>query len=225
MMALKPGQSNDIARDRKAASHGGRKILAIGASTGGVEALITILTALPVHCAPTVITLHMPAIFTRSFAQQLNRLCAPCISEARHGAVMREGQIYLAPGGSNHLEVRREGANLVCALVGEGPVNGHRPSVDVLFNSVEKAAGSKSVGVILTGMGCDGAAGLKRMRDSGAFTIGQDEESSVVYGMPRAAFEKGAVDIQLSPAKMIAIILAATCGSGIIERTARLLKG
>ncbi|MDG3575232.1 protein-glutamate O-methylesterase CheB [Rhizobium sp. YJ-22] len=174
----------------------GRKIVAIGSSTGGVEALITVLQKFPVNCPPTVITQHMPSTFTKSFAERLNRLCAPVVQEATDGARLEIGKIYLAPGGDRHLQVTNPSAPC-CRLVERDPVNGHRPSVDVLFDSVAELAGRNAVGVILTGMGRDGAAGLLKMRHAGARTIGQNEKTCVVYGMPRVAHELGAVETQL----------------------------
>ncbi|MCL6705534.1 protein-glutamate O-methylesterase CheB [Pseudomonas sp. R2.Fl] len=174
----------------------GRKIVAIGSSTGGVEALITVLQKFPQNCPPTVITQHMPPTFTRSFAERLNRLCAPVVEEATDGARLEIGKIYLAPGGDRHLQVVNVSAPC-CRLVERPPVNGHRPSVDVLFDSVAELAGRNAVGVILTGMGRDGAAGLLKMRHAGARTIGQNEKTCVVYGMPRVAQELGAVEHQL----------------------------
>lgn len=173
----------------------GDKIIAIGSSTGGVEALIQVLSHFPANCPPTVITQHMPAHFTASFAQRLDRLNKPHVSEAVDGAPLTVGQIYLAPGGDAHLEVKGAGV-LRCRLSGSPAVSGHRPSVDVLFNSVARAVGNRAIGVILTGMGRDGAIGLKALHDAGGQTIGQDEASSIIYGMPRAAFECGAVDRQ-----------------------------
>jgi two-component system chemotaxis response regulator CheB len=171
-------------------------IIAIGSSTGGVEALITLLSGFPANCPPTVITQHMPAAFTKSFADRLNRLTAPQVSEATDGAPLLPGRVYVAAGGPAHLEVT--GSSSLRCLVREGEtVNGHRPSVDVLFRSVAKKAGKKAVGIILTGMGRDGAQGLLAMREAGARTFGQDEASCVVYGMPKAAFEIGAVQRQL----------------------------
>ncbi|MGB8364291.1 MAG: protein-glutamate methylesterase/protein-glutamine glutaminase [Rhizomicrobium sp.] len=175
----------------------GDAIVAIGSSTGGVEALIHVLSHFPANCPPTVITQHMPAHFTETFARRLDRLSKPRVSEAADGVPLSVGQIYLAPGGETHLEIRGNGA-LRCHLNEAPAVGGHRPSVDVLFASVARAAGNRAIGVILTGMGRDGAAGLKAMHDAGAQTIGQDEASSIVYGMPRAAFELGAVDRQYS---------------------------
>ncbi len=169
-------------------------ILAIGASTGGVEALITILSGFPETCPATVITQHMPATFTRSFAARLDRMCAPRVSEAEDGAPLKPGHVYIAPGGEAHLEVAGTGPR--CRLSRTETVNGHRPSVDVLFDSVARAR-RPMTGVILTGMGKDGARGLLAMRQAGARTLGQDEATCIVYGMPRAAFELGAVERQL----------------------------
>ncbi|RUM25892.1 chemotaxis response regulator protein-glutamate methylesterase [Rhizobium vallis] len=174
----------------------GRKIVAIGSSTGGVEALIAVLQKFPANCPPTVITQHMPPTFTKSFAERLNRLCAPVVQEATDGARLEIGKIYLAPGGERHLQVSNASAPC-CRLVDRPPVNGHRPSVDVLFDSVAELAGRNAVGVILTGMGRDGAAGLLKMRHAGARTLGQNEKTCVVYGMPRVAHELGAVEQQL----------------------------
>lgn len=173
-----------------------RKIIGIGASTGGVEALIAVLSKFPANCPPTVITQHMPAAFTKSFADRLNRICAAQVKEAEDGDRLEIGRVYLAPGGARHMEIANAMAPR-CVLSEGGPVNGHRPSVDVLFNSIATLAGSKAVGVILTGMGRDGAAGLLKMRQAGATTIGQNEKTSVVYGMPRVAYEMGGVATQL----------------------------
>lgn len=174
----------------------GRKVVAIGSSTGGVEALIEVLKNFPVNCPPTVITQHMPASFTKSFAERLNRLCTPQVQEATDGARLEIGRIYLAPGGDRHLTIVNAHAPC-CRLIDREPVNGHRPSVDVLFDSVAELAGRNAVGAILTGMGRDGASGLLKMRHAGARTVGQNEKTCVVYGMPRVAFELGAVETQL----------------------------
>jgi two-component system chemotaxis response regulator CheB len=171
-------------------------VVAVGSSTGGVEALLTIISRLPRNCPPTVITQHMPPTFTKSFAARLNSFCAAEVAEAYEGAPLEIGKVYLAPGGATHLEVSGS-TSLRCRLREGDLVSGHRPSVDVLFSSVAKTAGANAVGVILTGMGRDGASGLLAMRENGAATIGQDEASSVIYGMPRVAFEIGAVERQL----------------------------
>jgi two-component system chemotaxis response regulator CheB len=177
------------------------RIVAIGSSTGGVEALLTIVERLPADCAPTVITQHMPATFTKSFAERLNRACAATVTEARDGDPLVSGHVYVAPGGDYHLEIEGK-AQLRCKVTHGDPVSGHCPSVDVLFSSVARAAKGRGLGVILTGMGRDGARGLKAMRDAGARTLGQDESTCVVYGMPRAAFELGAVERQLPLEKL-----------------------
>ena len=177
------------------AFQGDGRIVALGSSTGGVEALMTILGQFPANCPATVITQHMPAAFTRSLAARLDRTCAPHVQEAYEGAPLVAGTVYLAPGGEQHLEVTGA-ASPRCRLRAGELVNGHRPSVDVLFKSVAALAGGKAVGVILTGMGDDGARGLLAMREAGARTLGQDEASCIVYGMPRAAQVMGAVEKQ-----------------------------
>lgn len=188
----------------------GNRILAFGSSTGGVEALISILESFPANCPPTVITQHMPAIFTAKFAARLDRCCEARVEEAQEGAPLQSGRIYLARG-DIHLEVSG-GFQPACRLREGAPVNGHRPSVDVLFESVARAFGARAVGVILTGMGRDGASGLLAMRQAGARTIGQDEPSCVVYGMPRAAFELGAVE-QQAPLHAVAAAALELCSS------------
>jgi two-component system, chemotaxis family, protein-glutamate methylesterase/glutaminase len=185
------------------------KIVAIGSSTGGVEALLTVVERLPANCAPTVITQHMPGTFTTSFAERMNRASAADISEARDGAPLVPGKVYLAPGGANHLQIGGAGP-FHCRVTPDDLVNGHRPSVDVLFSSVARAVRARAVGVILTGMGRDGAQGLLEMRDAGARTIGQDSETCVVYGMPKIAFEIGATERQLPIEKIGAAILDLT---------------
>ena len=170
-------------------------ILAIGSSTGGVEALMTILSTFPETCPPTVITQHMPATFTKSFAARLDRISGAHVTEARDGDRLQPGRVYIAPGGDLHMEVMSASHPVIRLRAGE-PVNGHRPSVDVLFGSVAQL-GRPMTGVILTGMGNDGGHGLLAMRKHGADTLGQDEQSSVVYGMPRVAYELGAVRRQL----------------------------
>lgn len=172
------------------------RVVAIGSSTGGVEALISLLSEFPENCPATLTAQDTPAPYTRSFAERLDRLCRPRVSEAIDGEPVLPGRVYLAPGGGAHLEVDRDNG-LLCRLRQEAPVNGQRPSVDVLFTSVAKFVGRRAIGVILTGMGRDGACGLLAMRQSGAVTFGQDAETSIVYGMPKAAFELGAVSKQL----------------------------
>jgi two-component system, chemotaxis family, protein-glutamate methylesterase/glutaminase len=177
------------------------KIVAVGASTGGVEALQTLLTAFPADAPAILVTQHMPALFTKGFASRLNQFCAMTVSQAEDGERVLPGHVYIAPGGQ-HLELARSGANYVCRLGDQPPVSGHRPSVDVLFRSVAQAAGADAVGIILTGMGKDGATGLLEMRRAGASTIGQDEASCVVYGMPKAAHDCGATEVELPLGKI-----------------------
>ena len=182
--------------------------IAIGASTGGVIALRTILCGFPPDGPPILITQHMPPKYTASLADRLNQVCAPTVVEAQNGQVARRGYAYIAPGG-RHLELRRAGTQYSCKVY-EGPlVSGHCPSVDVLFSSFAEHAGEQAVGAILTGMGRDGAAGLLKMRQAGAITFGQDQASCVVYGMPRAAIETGAVMSEMSLNQIAPAILQA----------------
>ena len=176
---------------------GHRRLIAIGSSTGGVEALGSIIPVLPANCPPVVVTQHMPPAFTASLAQRLNKISAVTVVEAQDGAALRPGHVHIAPGGARHLAVAEVPGGLQCRLVDSPPVNGHRPSVDVLFNSVAAKVGADAIGVILTGMGRDGAKGLLAIRDAGGRSVGQNEATSVVYGMPKAAFEIGAVERQL----------------------------
>jgi two-component system chemotaxis response regulator CheB len=189
----------------------GRKLVAIGASTGGTVAIERILRSLPADFPPMVIAQHMPPTFTKAFARRLSGMSAVKVREAVDGEVLEPGVALIAPGGL-HLLVQH-GPTHYLANVKEGPlVNGHRPSVDVLFRSVARAAGADGLGVILTGMGGDGAKGLLEMRHAGAFTIGQDEQSCVVYGMPAVAAELGAVEEVVSldriPHRMVSVLEA-----------------
>jgi len=184
-------------------------IIAIGASTGGVETLLALLKDFPANCPPTLIVQHMPPLFTASFANRLDRMCPPKVSEAKTGDPLTPGHIYIAPGGERHLEFQNAAHGPRCLLVSDEPMSGHRPSVDRLFLSVAKNCGRRAIGIILTGMGQDGAMGLKAMRDTGSFTIGQDEESCVVYGMPAAAYRMGAVESQLPLSRIAAKALEA----------------
>ncbi len=169
------------------------KILVFGASTGGTEALKEVLTQMPPDCPGIVIAQHMPEGFTKSFAARLDSLCNISVKEAEHGDRILPGHAYLAPGHS-HLLVARSGANYVCELSQDEPVNRHRPSVEVLYRSAARYAGKNAIGIILTGMGKDGALGMKEMHEAGAHTIAQDEASCVVFGMPREAIAQGGVD-------------------------------
>ncbi len=174
-----------------------KTIIAIGASTGGTEAISSILRSMPKECPAIVITQHMPAGFTASFASRLNSFCTINIKEAKHNELLNAGTAYIAPG-SKHLCIIRKSGCYYTQLNELEPVNRHRPSVDVLFESVASHVGKNAIGIILTGMGKDGAAGLLSMKNSGAFNFAQDEQSSVVYGMPREALLAGGVD-QVEP--------------------------
>ncbi|GHT93363.1 hypothetical protein FACS1894116_05200 [Betaproteobacteria bacterium] len=168
-------------------------IIFIGASTGGTEAIREVLTRLPAEVPPILIVQHMPAMFTGSFAQRLDSLSAVSVHEALDGERIEPGVAYLAPGHS-HLSIKRSpGGGYHCVLARSEPVNRHRPSVDVLFHSAAEEVGRSAIGVLLTGMGKDGAVGLLRMEEAGAWTIGQDQASCVVYGMPREAALLGAL--------------------------------
>ena len=171
----------------------GGKIVFVGASTGGTEAVKTFLLGIPADCVPILIVQHMPESLTGSFAARLNSLCKPRVIEAHGGEVLESGVVYIAPGHS-HLKIRRTPSGYLTELMKTAPVNRHRPSVDVLFDSAAEIVGRNAVGVILTGMGKDGANGLLRMRQAGARTFGQDEATCVVYGMPREAALIGAVE-------------------------------
>lgn len=169
------------------------KVIFVGASTGGTEAIRRFLQPLPADMPAIMITQHMPEHFTRTFAERLDKLCTLHVVEAQHNTRILPGHVYIAPGNA-HLEIVRSGANYMTAL-NEGPlVNRHRPSVDVLFLSAARVAGANALGVILTGMGKDGALGMKAMKEAGAVTLAQDEQSCVVFGMPKEAIALGVVD-------------------------------
>ena len=181
------------AADTRAALRTTERVVAIGTSTGGTLALEEVLTALPRVTPGIVIVQHMPEKFTAAFAERLNKLCQIEVREARHGDRVLPGRALIAPGG-RHMLLRRDGAQYYADVI-DGPlVNRHRPSVDVLFRSVARQAGANALGIIMTGMGDDGAAGLLEMRKAGARTVAQDEDSCVVYGMPKEAVKRGAVE-------------------------------
>jgi two-component system, chemotaxis family, protein-glutamate methylesterase/glutaminase len=209
------------------ANHGARmlrttdRIVAVGSSTGGTEAIREFLTALPADSPAIVIAQHIPAAFSAPFARRMDALCQLSVCEAADGQYIMPGHVYIAPGG-RHLLIERDGARYLCRLNDGPPVNRHCPSVDVLFRSVAQQVGPNSIGVILTGMGDDGARGLKEMREAGAPTIAQDEATSVVWGMPGAAVKLGAVD-EILPLFQVAsgvLRLAANTVSKVIGRTA-----
>jgi two-component system, chemotaxis family, protein-glutamate methylesterase/glutaminase len=182
-----------VAPARRPASDRCDSMIVVGASTGGTEALRVFLTQLPADAPGVLITQHMPEYFTRLFAQRLDGLCQIAVQEAAHNETVRPGNAYIAPGGQ-HLRVVRAGAvgRYTLKLSRDEPINLHRPSVDVLFDSAAESLGERAVGVLLTGMGKDGAAGLLRMQRSGAYTLAQDEATCVVFGMPREAIALGA---------------------------------
>ncbi|MBS3850146.1 chemotaxis response regulator protein-glutamate methylesterase [Devosia sp. J2-20] len=181
-------------------------LIAIGASTGGVEAIRAVLSQMPADCPPIVIAQHMPPGFTGRFAARLDEVCAIKVIEAEDRMPLLPGHAYVAKG-DFHLRVERSSGQLKCRLTQDELTSGHRPSVDILFESVAKTVGNMAVGAILTGMGRDGARGLKLMRDAGAYTVGQSKSSALVYGMPRVAFEEGAV-VEQAPVEDIASRLA-----------------
>ncbi|MBQ9765594.1 MAG: chemotaxis response regulator protein-glutamate methylesterase [Lachnospiraceae bacterium] len=171
-------------------------VIAIGASTGGTEAIFSVIKEFGTDIPGVVIVQHMPPVFTQMYAERLNNNCRVTVKEAKTGDVVVPGQVLIAPGGENHMRlVKVNGRYQVECRPGD-KVNGHRPSVDVLFESVAKTAGANSLGIILTGLGGDGAKGLLSMRNAGAYTIGQDESTCVVYGMPKVAYDMGAVMYQ-----------------------------
>ncbi len=182
------------------------KVVAIGASTGGTEALRTILEVMPPDAPGLIVVQHMPEVFTRAFAQRLDRSCRIEVKEAAHGDRVLPGRALIAPG-NRHLLLKRTGGHYAVEVV-DGPlVSRHRPSVDVLFRSVAVAAGSNAVGVILTGMGDDGACGLLEMKEAGAATLAQDEASCVVFGMPKEAIDRGAVEEVVELERMAQAVL------------------
>jgi two-component system chemotaxis response regulator CheB len=184
------------------------KVLAIGASTGGVQALTTVLTALPAAAPGVVIVQHMPAKFTASFAERLDGMCAMEVREARDGDAVIPGRVLIAPGGL-HLLLRRSGARYHVEVKDGPEVHHQRPSVDVLFSTVAKCAGANAVGAVLTGMGADGAAGLLAMRQAGARTMAQDQATSTVWGMPGEAVKLGAAERVVPITDVAAALLAA----------------
>jgi len=188
------------------------KIIAIGASTGGTEAIREVLTRLPADCPAIVITQHMPPGFTTSFAARLNGLCQITVKEAQDGERILPGHAYIAPGG-RQFHLNRSGANYVAAVDDGPPVNRHKPSVEVLFKSVAACVGRNAYGIMLTGMGDDGAAAMRTMKDAGSYNYVQDEASCVVFGMPREAIAHGAADEVLPLTEIADALVARLRGS------------
>jgi two-component system chemotaxis response regulator CheB len=189
-------------------------LIAMGSSTGGVQATMQVVPKLPANSPPVVWVQHMPEHFTKSFSQRLDGISQMRVSEARDGEVVERGHVYMARGGVQ-MQVAREGVRLKLRVAGTDKVSGFAPSCDVLFSSVSEHYGANALGVILTGMGADGTKGLVKMHAKGSYVVGQDEKTCVVYGMPRAAYEAGAVDVQL-PIEQISSGVAKLCGLTII---------
>ncbi|MEI6985111.1 MAG: chemotaxis response regulator protein-glutamate methylesterase [Rhodospirillaceae bacterium] len=187
---------------------GANQFIAVGASTGGVERIRDLLQVMPANCPPIVITQHMGPSYMASFAERLNKLSEPTVKLATKGARLRQGVVYIAPG-DVHLAIARDSTGYICQLQDTELVSGHRPSVDVMFSSIAKVAGANAVGAILSGMGRDGATGLAQMRKAGAYTVGEQESSCVVYGMPRTAKEAGGVVVELPLAQIAPELLRA----------------
>jgi len=188
--AARPTQALPVLGNRSVSTE---KLIIVGASTGGTEAIKDFLMQMPPDCPGILITQHMPEAFTKSFAARLDSLCRIAVKEADHGERVLPGHAYVAPGHS-HLLLKRSGANYVTQLSDGPPVNRHRPSVDVLFRSAAEHAGANAIGVIMTGMGKDGALGMLTMREAGAYNVAQDEASCVVFGMPKEAIAVGATN-------------------------------
>jgi two-component system chemotaxis response regulator CheB len=209
-VALAPGQHADIPRLNNPLISS-EKLIIIGASTGGTEALKAFLTQLPADAPGILVAQHMPAGFAKSFSDRLNSLCKIQVSEAQGGERILPGHAFIAPGHS-HLLLTRSGANYVTELSDGPPVNRHKPSVDVLFDSAAAVAGKNAVGVILTGMGKDGAQGMLRMNKAGSYNFAQDEASCVVFGMPKEAIHVGGVHevlpLQEMPVRVLAYLAA-----------------
>ena len=191
VLAIAPGSQGLSAPEAAYAGLPGRSVIAVGASTGGTEAIKSLLLSLPSDLPPVVVVQHMPAGFTTSFAARLNSECQLRVGEARDGDRLRRGHVYIAPG-SQHVRLRGGPGSFELSVRDGDKVSGHRPSVDVLFRSIALAAKGKALGILLTGMGRDGAQGLLAMAQAGCMTVAQDEASSVVWGMPRVAWELGA---------------------------------
>ncbi|MGY3039490.1 two-component system chemotaxis response regulator CheB [Rhodanobacter sp. TND4EL1] len=196
-----------LPRAQAAGSRGGSPIIVMGASTGGTEAVRVVLESMPPDAPPILVAQHIPAAFSGPFAARMDRCSAMRVCEARDGQPIQSGHVYIAPG-SHHLLVMWDGARYVCRLHDGPPVNRHKPSVDVLFRSMAASAGASTIGVLLTGMGDDGARGLLELRQSGAATLVQDESSSVVWGMPGSAWKLGAAN-EMHPLDHIASRLLA----------------
>jgi two-component system chemotaxis response regulator CheB len=198
---VRPFKQNKVITPVAVSTASYSKVIAVGASTGGTEAIKELLTSVPKNCPPILITQHIPKVFSTSFAERLDRYLAMEVFEAQEGMIIRSGCVYIAPG-DYHLTIARSGTKMVCHIIQTEKVNRHRPAVDVMFNSILEAYGSNVVAVMLTGMGNDGAQGMLKLKQAGAVTYAQDEATSVVWGMPQAAYNLGAVD-ELLPLQKI----------------------
>ena len=194
--AVKAKESHKIIETPNKRPTNDKMIIALGASTGGTEAIKVVARGLPANTPAIVITQHLPAAFSESFVKHIDLASKMTALIPKHGQVVENGHIYLAPG-DRHMEIAREGSKYVIKLLDTEPVNRHKPAVDVMFRSVAHCAGPNAIAVLLTGMGADGAVGMKEMHDAGAKTVIQDEQSSVVWGMPGSAFKLGCVDYVL----------------------------
>jgi len=202
---LKKEFKSEISSTRITKIPGANRIIAIGASTGGTEAIFEVVKAFPRDMPGVVIVQHMPPVFTRMYAERLNKACTMEVKEAENGDDVLQGRVLIAPG-DQHMRIKKSGARVFVECYKGEKVNGHCPSVDVLFDSVAETFGSAAIGVILTGMGYDGARGILGMRRKGAFTVGQDEASSVVYGMPKVAYDIGGVARQATLSQISHIV-------------------
>jgi two-component system chemotaxis response regulator CheB len=209
-----PAVASAVARPASISTQATRRLIAIGASTGGTEAIREVLSALPAEVPGIVITQHMPPGFTTSFAARLDSLCRIRVKEAADGERVLEGHAYVAPGGLHTWVERRSGGFVLRVADGE-PVNRHKPSVDVLFRSVAQAAGANAIGLMLTGMGADGALAMREMRDKGSWNLVQDEASCVVFGMPREAIAANAADEVVHLKAMAARLMHALAARGV----------
>lgn len=198
---VQPYRQNKAVMALTKSEAGYSKIIAIGASTGGIEAIKQVLASVPAHCPPILISQHIPKVFSTSFAERLDRFLEVSVFEAQEGMLIRPGCVYIAPG-DYHLTVANSGNNKVCRIIQTERINRHRPAVDVMFESILSMYGSSVVAVMLTGMGNDGAHGMLKLKQAGAITYAQDEATSVVWGMPQAAYKLGAVDELLPLSKI-----------------------
>ena len=215
-LATRPNSPQKHSVTPSATTHSGRQgekyVVCIGASTGGIEAVKQILIQLPPACPPVLIVQHLPEIFTGAFAKRMDKLCAIRVKEAQANDILSPGHAYVAPGHS-HMTFSQSERGLVIRLDHKAPINRHRPSVDALFHSAAAVVGPRGIGVLLTGMGRDGADGLLAMRKAGAFTIAQDEQSSAIFGMPRTAIEAGGA-MKVLPLRNIAAQILSVADNG-----------